>query len=83
MKFSEKDKHNLNKIHKLLRKARYHYYEMHESIMSDYDYDMLEKEYDEICDKMSIEHHKRVTNFVGFNIKIPMALFYNNLVIVK
>lgn len=42
--------------------------------MSDYEFDMLEKEYNKLCDKFSIEEEKRVTNFVGFSVMIPMRL---------
>jgi len=63
------------KLHQLLRKAKYHYYEMHDNIMEDYDYDMMEKEYDEIADHLEIPQEYRVSNFVGFDIRIPMNPF--------
>ena len=44
--------------------------------MSDYEFDMLEKEYIKLCNEFSIEEEKRVTNFVGFGIMIPMTLAY-------
>ncbi len=66
----------LQELHALLRRAKYFYYEKSESIMSDYEFDMLEKEYNKLCNKFSIEEEKRVTNFVGFGIMIPMTLDY-------
>lgn len=63
----------LQELHTLLRRAKYFYYEKSESIMSDYEFDMLEKEYARLCNEFSIEEEKRVTNFVGFNIAIPMT----------
>ena len=35
----------LQELHAKLRKAKYFYYEKHESIMSDYEFDMMESEY--------------------------------------
>ncbi len=70
-------KEELNEMHRLLRKARYFYYELSQTIMSDYDYDILEKEYDRQADLHKVSHIIRISNFVGFNIKMPMNLFYN------
>ena len=64
----------LQELHSTLRRAKYFYYEKSESTMSDYEFDMLEKEYNKLCDKFSIEEEKRVTNFVGFSVMIPMRL---------
>lgn len=69
-------KEELNEMHKLLRKARYFYYEQHKSIMSDYDYDMLEKNYDIHAQIHGVDHSMKISNFVGFDIRIPMNLFY-------
>lgn len=60
------------KLHKELRKYRYFYYELHQSLITDYDYDILEKKYDSLCDNLKIPHQFRVSNFVGFSINIPM-----------
>lgn len=65
----------LQKIHKLLRRYRYFYYEMDESLVTDYQYDMLEIEYTKLCDEHNIKQEGRITNFVGFDIKIPMRLY--------
>ena len=40
----------LNELHKLLRKAKYDYYVEHISVISDFEYDMLEKKYREACE---------------------------------
>ena len=64
----------VQEIHKLLRKAKYFYYEKHECIMPDYEFDMLEVEYNKLCDENNIAQEQRVTNFVGFSIMIPMRL---------
>ncbi len=68
-------KMDLQNIHKTLSKARYMYYEQHTSIMSDYEYDMLEKKYDKFCDVYEVPMNKRVTNFVGFDIGILRIIF--------
>lgn len=65
---------NLNVKHKLLRKYRYHYYELDVSLVGDYEYDMLEKEYTEGCDRLGIAKINRIDNYVGFTWRIPMSL---------
>ncbi len=65
-------KENFLKMHYNLRKYRYHYYELHENLVSDYDYDMLEKDYDNLADALEIPRELRVSNFVGFDIRIPI-----------
>lgn len=64
----------LNNLHRKLRKYRYFYYIKHESLISDFMYDMLEKRYLTGCNKFNIPEKERITNFVGFNIGIPMNL---------
>jgi hypothetical protein len=71
----------VNEMHALLRRARYFYYvgveNGHDTIMSDYDYDMLEKEYDTLCARLGVPEKKMISNFVGFDYKMPMQLFYD------
>ena len=67
----------LNKIHRDLRKHRFLYYERDESVISDYDYDMLEKKYIEWCERLGVKPEMRINSFVGFSYKIPMNLFYD------
>lgn len=74
--YKKTELHELNFMHKQLRKARYFYYEKSKSIMTDYEYDIIEKRYDELCYKYKICEGSKITNFVGFNIAIPMALIY-------
>lgn len=66
----------LDIIHKDLRRYRWFYYEAEEpqSLISDYEYDMLEKLYEKECDKLGIVTEKRITNYIGFDIAIPMSL---------
>ncbi len=40
----------LQELHAKLRKAKYFYYEKHESIMSDYEFDMMESEYKKLAE---------------------------------
>jgi hypothetical protein len=72
-----KDKVRLQTMHSLLRKARYFYYEGDglSEVMTDYEYDMMEKEYDILAKKLKTEENRRITNFVGFDIGIPMNIF--------
>lgn len=65
---------NVNKIHKLLRKYRYFYYEMSETLVSDYEYDKLERAYSVMCDRLGITSKDKITNFVGFSFRIPFIL---------
>jgi len=73
----------LDVIHKNLRKYRYFYYECKDillvdiSIISDYEYDILEKKYEKLCDELQVVKEKRITNFIGFDIGIPMSLLSN------
>jgi NAD-dependent DNA ligase len=64
----------LNKLHGILRRYKYFYYEKNISLVSDYEYDIIEKEYDSMCLLYNIPGKNRVSNFVGFNIKIPMNI---------
>jgi len=48
---------------------------MSESIMSDYEYDMLEKKYNKGCDVYDVPSERRVTDYVGFSLYIPRQLF--------
>ena len=72
----------LNEIHKSLRRYRYFYYEckdislLDNNTISDYNYDMLEKQYDKYCNELEIPLETRVSNYVGFDIGIPMNLYY-------
>lgn len=66
-------------MHRRLRKYRFFYYERDESLVSDYEYDMLEKKYAEECDRFGIHKRYRVDNFVGFNIRIPMNIYYEKV----
>lgn len=72
----------VNELHKLIRKAKYFYYvgveEGHQPIMSDYEFDMVEKEYEELCFRLGVPQEKMASEFVGFSIGIPMRLFYTN-----
>ena len=38
-------KEELQELHKLIGKAKWQYYENHNSIMTDYEFDILEKKY--------------------------------------
>ena len=60
--------------HKNLRMYRYYYYVLSKSLVSDYVYDNLEKEYIILCDELKISQEVRISNFIGFNIRIPMSL---------
>lgn len=40
------------RLKKLIIEAKYEYYELSRPTMSDYDYDMLEKEYDKLAKEM-------------------------------
>lgn len=64
----------LQEIHKKLRMCRYFYYEMHDSKITDREYDFLEKEYTELADRLGINEKHRIDRFVGFSIMIPMDL---------
>jgi len=68
-------KEELQEVHKQLSKAKYFYYEKSESIMTDYEYDMLEKQYIKFCDVYKVPSERRVTEFVGFSLYIPRQLF--------
>ena len=68
----------LNNLHRKLRKYRYFYYEKHDNLISDYKYDMLENHYDKLADYYNLDVNKRITNFVGFSIEIPMNIIYKN-----
>lgn len=64
----------LQNMHKDLRRYKYWYYELHNSQISDYDFDMLEKKYDKLCDDLGIHLRLRVSEHVGFSFRIPMDI---------
>lgn len=75
-------KKELNCLHRLLRKAKYFYYERDNEkedimIMSDYEFDMKEKRYDELCNQFNIPMEMRVSEQVGWSPTILMNLFYD------
>ena len=73
---------DLNIIHKNLRKYRYFYYECEDILLidnntiTDINYDLLERQYNKYCDELEIPLEQRVSNYVGFDIGIPMNLYY-------
>lgn len=71
---TEEEKIWLNATHKELRRYRYFYYERSETLISDYDYDMLEKKYIKLSDELIFDQTRRIDNFVGFSFRIPMIL---------
>ena len=64
----------LQEMHAKLRKAKYFYYERHQSIISDYDFDILEKEYNTLAEEIGVDKELQVSEFVGFSLNIPMNL---------
>lgn len=64
----------LDNIHKDLRKYKYFYYEKDESLISDYDFDMLETLYKKWCAFYNIPKEYTLNNYVGFSLGMPMSL---------
>lgn len=71
------NKRDLNKLHRDLRRYKFFYYEKDESLISDYDFDMMEKSYEEGCDRLGVKREMRLSSFVGFDMRMPMNLFYD------
>lgn len=72
----------LQEMHSQLRKAKFFYYELHDSLMTDYEFDMLEKEYVKLAGLIGIlDKHNMATEFVGFDAVSPMNLnhFYKEV----
>lgn len=72
--YKEENLEDCQIIHADLRKYRYWYYNLHNSLISDYEYDMLEKKYDRLCDYIGINLELRVSEKVGWDDLIPMNL---------
>lgn len=53
----------------LLLEHKYRYYVKDAPIIQDYEYDLLEKEYDTLCDKLNLP--KAVSDMVGFDESRP------------
>jgi len=66
----------LNRLHNRLRKYRYFYYELNSPLISDAQYDSIQRGYGRICDKLKIPKEVRVTNFTGFDLEIPTNIFH-------
>lgn len=69
----------LNELHKLLRRAKYFYYIEHESLISDSEYDKLEKEYRKQCEIHNIPEEINIYNHIGFSHDIPLSLGFDIL----
>lgn len=73
-------KEKLQELHKLIGKAKYFYYEYDNNekdvqIMSDYEFDMLEKKYDKYCEILNAPKERRWSDVVGFSWDVPLTLF--------
>ena len=68
-------KEQLQETHKLIGRAKYFYYEKSESIMTDQDFDKLEKEYDKYCEVYNAPNERRWSDVVGFSWDVPLTLF--------
>jgi NAD-dependent DNA ligase len=69
------DLDRLQEMHAQLRRAKFFYYEKHESIMIDCEFDMLEKKYTKLAEDVGIlDKHNMATEFVGFDAISPMNL---------
>ena len=68
-------KEQLQETHKLIGRAKYFYYEKSESIMTDQEFDKLEKEYDKYCEVYNAPKERRWSDVVGFSWNIPLTLF--------
>lgn len=64
MSVSEK-KQKMVKLSWDILKYKYHYYVNDKPIISDYDYDMIEKEYEALCKEFDVP--PSATDMVGFN----------------
>ena len=58
-------KERLVKLSWDILKYKFHYYENAKPLITDYQYDMLEKEYEALCKEFEIE--PTATNMVGFD----------------
>lgn len=68
-------KEELQEAHKLIGRAKYHYYEKHTSIMSDYEFDKLERKYNKYCEIHNAPKERRWSEIVGFSWDVPLVLF--------
>jgi thiol-disulfide isomerase/thioredoxin len=70
----------LQEMHAQLSKAKYLYYEAHKSIMTDYEFDMLEKEYAELAEIVGISDRHNASKVIGSGI-LPRNLnhFYKEV----
>jgi NAD-dependent DNA ligase len=64
----------LKELHSQLRRAKYFYFELSHSIITDYEYDTLEKEYEMLCEKFKIIKKHRISEIVGWSVMIPMDI---------
>jgi thiol-disulfide isomerase/thioredoxin len=60
---SELDK--LQEMHSKLARAKFFYYEKHESIMTDYEFDIIEKEYSILSKKIGIQDSHSASEAIG------------------
>lgn len=70
----------LQEMHAQLSRAKYLYYEAHKSIMSDYEFDMLEKQYAELAEIVGISDRHNASKVIGSGI-LPRNLnhFYKEV----
>lgn len=58
----------LQELHAQLRKAKYLYYEAHKSIVTDYEFDMMEKEYAKLAENIGISDRHDASKVIGSGI---------------
>lgn len=63
------EKERLNKLSWVLLEHKFRYYILCAPIIEDYEYDMLEKEYETLCDKLKTPNS--VSNMVDFDTSRP------------
>jgi NAD-dependent DNA ligase len=63
------DKERLAQLSWQILEHKYRYYILLETIISDYEYDMLEKEYEALCVKLGVD--ATATNMVDFDMNRP------------
>lgn len=73
---TKRNKILIDKLHYQLRRARYFYYHKDAPEITDYEYDILEKQYEMLCNDNRISLEKIIDNFVGYSDAIPMSIFY-------
>lgn len=69
----------LKELRELIEKYNYHYYQLNESIISDYEYDLLYKELEQLEKEIGLQENNSPTSLVGNDLTGKFAVYEHKI----